>query len=422
MLINKMVRTFFVITMFASPKVYGIDNVTKAIAMRLTARYQSLSEGSIQYEHYEANMSHEQYKNLRSIILNSQFDASPMDIVKRLRAVADSNECRIWRGYEGTMYYKNDDSTERWRLTRETMLEFYNYSHLVELAKKNKKDLKKISIERERRTQDAAYDGKHVISVNNNKEVVYYEHDKVSFPQINSLDISLSQWRMMAEKGANPGQTISTSTKDGICSLVFDNKTSSATYKFDSALGYAPLSVRAESKGKDVLEILYAYKNEYDDNFLPRPCLSSTASFKPNGTVGVTLWAFESWLPEVTEDDLEVKLPEEYTLVDHRFGQTPLITRINVPDLPPLEESTMSNIEGGLDNVEIQGPNIVPEMDSNVVPGMDSNMNVQSKDVLAASEATSHKQEHRLWKYSLLFLIIFCAGIFFLRAKIKKEK
>lgn len=412
----RLIKILLAVGILVGSGVPGINEEIKQFSFRLEARCQSLSEGSIQFENYAGTMSQEQYKRIRSKILKSQLNTKPLDIVALLKTMVDGDDCKIKRGYKGAIFYKAGDNMDKWRLTREAIPEFSNDQHLAEIARQKGLKLENYEL----KTQDVAYNGEYVLSLNDNKNAVYYDRARSSFPRVSTLDISLSELRMMGEKGARPGQTISTFTKNGNDTVVFADEKSSATYTFSKKLGYAPLNVTAQLKGRDLLEMLYAYSSDSDDEFLPRPCISIKADFLRNGTVKFDLWSVNRWLPRVAEEDLKIKLPEEYVIIDRRFGKTPLIARIKEPALLDIEESGLSDITEVQDDMERQGSDVSPEA-KNIVTS--ENIPASTKSDLGHDHKilAEENRKHRFWLLlPLLLLVVSCGAALFLSIKRKK--
>jgi len=302
------------------------DTISGEIADRLTGRRAALSEGSVSYESYLCAVSQGDYEAFREKVLGKDQGSMATDARELANRFAVLPEVQGINKYEGSMFYRYGER-DKWRLVRRRIGIASEESRRLETEAAKNKQVVVRSPDRE----DVAYNGEYVMSLRDDAELnLDRENTAIDYPRIEELDISLFPWYYLRQRGANPGQTISGKIEGTTATITYanqrkDGSRSAVSYEYRMDLGYAPSRVWGESDGKLFMERLYAYGDaDPNGNGLNTPILCCQADFKPGGWVRVQLWVVKKWIQQVSDDDLNVKLPEKYIVVDNRYGNVPL--------------------------------------------------------------------------------------------------
>ncbi len=322
----------------------GAALVTEDVAElggHLVARRGTLAQGTMDYERTDYIVDTVNYEKCHDAIINSRHRMSEADIVALLASLREYPGTSVIKACAGKWYY-DTSKTERWRIT---------YSGRPDLL--TPPDIKYKGGVGSPATEDAAFNGDYVLAVRDSECAVYKgKQAAIDYPQLPELDMSLAEWHYMMEKGANPGQRITATTKGDEHILVFGDEgggsdATSATYVFSAALGYATIRCVTQAHGNIQKEVLSVY-SEREGTALPTPTLTVTADFpKGEGKVRVTAWWTRHWQDTVKEEDLQPVLPTKYVMIDERFGKAPLFVSVDNRGeklTRPLEETDTSSL------------------------------------------------------------------------------
>lgn len=293
-----------------------------ALAAHLVERGTATTEGSIQYRNFSFRTTPSRYRELRGLIVESQ-ERHNVDVPLRdlMTTSLSSDGIEPLSGFSGAVFFKGD----RQRLLRSVDESFDTSRERIE---QKAAELGVYAAIDDIWSEDAAYDGDSVKILRNNERLIYPVRQRGPLFDLIQLDMSLAAWEVAIEKGANiDGQVISVSHQNGRYRITYTNhpstdRASACSYEFDPQLDFAPTRLYLVSQGRLQFEILYGYER-LEEGTLPRPSVTSHASFESNGKVLVNLWLLDQWSEDVSDADLEIDLPSRFWVIDRRVGADP---------------------------------------------------------------------------------------------------
>jgi hypothetical protein len=283
-----------------------------------TRRADIAKSGEGKYTLFRFTISTDEYDKLRSRILESDPSWIEDELPSFLDKLKSSGTIPTLTKEKVAFYYQGSS----WRVVKVTDPDISVLQDLKKTKYKNARIVDKPS------KIEAAFDGKNLELLENKQRLIKLPPEQAfKYFKLEDLDFSLLPWEQVTDKSLlRPEQrlTVSTEGPNAILKLI-DHKPKEngeviVEHKFNSELGYAPVSIRmfqGESTRQEILVRLTTPKV----GELAKPLLALHAINSKNGNMEIRLFLIKKWKESLTKTGaLKIPTSESTEISDRRFG------------------------------------------------------------------------------------------------------